>query len=852
MSEMKRCSECGAQLPADAPGGHCIQCILRFGLTTLDEAAGPEESPPGPEEKGVAWAEKAGDRIGRYKLLEQIGEGGCGIVYLAEQEEPVRRRVALKIIKVGMDTRNVIARFEAERQALAMMDHANIAKVLDGGATERGRPYFVMELVSGVRLTDFCDRKQLSIRHRLEPFVAVCHAIQHAHQKGIIHRDIKPSNILMSDEAQPVPKVIDFGIAKATDQRLTDKTLFTAFEHFLGTPAYMSPEQAQLTGGDIDTRSDIYSLGAVLYELLTGTTPFRTTVHDGTGLDELRRAIREKDPPRPSACLSALATPDLAEVASCRQIHPERLIHELRGDLDWIVMKALEKERSRRYETANGLRVDIQRYLADEPVVARPPSTVYRFHKLVRRNRLAFGAAAAVLAALILGLAVSVSLFLREREARHRAVVAEKLQSDLRLQAEAASQEQAKLRMEAQANQQKAQTEAAKSEQVAQLLKNMLKGVGPSVALGRDTTLLREILDKSAASARQDLTNQPEAAMEVFSTLATTYDDLGLDEQMEDTARQALSSARAAFGQEHPAVARALRQVGYALSNRGKLDEAEPFIQEALRQQRKLLGPESSDAADSLRTLANLRWAQGKLADAEAFHRQALAIRRKLSNGPEPLLAESMNDLAGVLTNEGELADAESMYRESLGMARALFGNEHPTLAVSMNNLATVLRRQGKQAEAEALFRETLALQKKLFGNEHPTLAVTLNNLALLLRMQGKLSEAESMQREALAIEQKLLGLEHPQTAVSLRNLGNILRDRGQLDEAETVLRSALATQKKLLGNDSPEVATSLEALSLVLEQQGKLSDAEALKRQSVSIREKTSAQPASSPAAGP
>jgi len=842
MSEIKRCSECGASLPADAPGGHCIQCILLLGLTSHDEVQGHEESAAVPEDQLVARTEKPGDRIGRYKLLEKIGEGGCGIVYLADQEQPVRRRVALKIIKLGMDTRTVIARFEAERQALALMDHRNIAKVLDGGATETGRPYFVMELVSSVRLTEYCDRKQLSIRQRLELFMQVCQAIQHAHQKGIIHRDIKPSNLLMSDEAQPVPKVIDFGIAKAIDQRLTDKTLFTAFEHFLGTPAYMSPEQAQLNSADIDTRSDIYSLGAVLYELLTGTTPFRTTVHDGTGLDELRRTIREKDPPRPSACLNAMSKPDLAKVASQRQIHPERLIHELRGDLDWIVMKALEKERSRRYETANGLRMDIQRYLAEEPVVARPPSTVYRFHKLVRRNKLAFGSAAAVLAALILGLAVSSSLFLREREARHRAVVAEKLQSELRLQAETAGQEQARLRIQAQADQKKAQTEAAKSEQVAQLLKNMLKGVGPSVALGRDTTMLRDILDKCAASVGQDLTNQPEAAMEVFSTLAGTYDDLGLDEQMENMARQALSCGRAIFGQEHPAVARALRLVGYALSNRGKLDQAEPFIQEALRQQRKLLGPESSDAADSLRTLANLRWAQGKLADAEALHREAIAIRRKLSNNPDPLLAESINDLAGVLTNEGKLAEAESMYRESLGMARALFGNEHPTLAVSMNNLATVLRREGKPAEAEALFRETLALQKKLFGNEHPTLAVSLNNLALLLRLQGKLSEAESMQREALAIEQKLLGPEHPQTAVSLRNLGNILRDRGQLDEAETVLRSALATQQKLLGNESPEVATSLEALSLVLERQGKLSDAEALKRQSVAIREKTSA----------
>src|ERR1041385_4956355 len=331
MSVAKTCTDCGAELPADAPGGHCVRCILQFGLTTHDEPE-QEESQASLGDRSASLTEKPGDRIGRFKLLEQIGEGGCGIVYLAEQEAPVRRQVALKIIKLGMDTRNVVARFEAERQALALMEHPNIAKVLDGGAAENGRPYFVMELVKGVRITEYCDQKRLSIRKRLALFVQVCQAIQHAHQKGIIHRDIKPSNILVLDGATPIPKVIDFGIAKATDQRLTDKTLFTAFEHFLGTPAYMSPEQAELNSADIDTRSDIYSLGAVLYELLTGTTPFRTTVHDATGYDELRRAIREKDPPRPSTCLGALLKPELGLTADRRQLAPERLIHELRGD----------------------------------------------------------------------------------------------------------------------------------------------------------------------------------------------------------------------------------------------------------------------------------------------------------------------------------------------------------------------------------------------------------------------------------------------------------------------------------------------------------------------------------------
>jgi serine/threonine protein kinase len=352
--------------------------------------------------------EKAGDKIGRYKLLQQIGEGGCGVVYMADQEEPVRRRVALKVIKLGMDTKQVIARFEAERQALALMDHPNIAKVLDAGATESGRPYFVMELVHGIRITDYCDQNNLPTRERLNLFNQVCHAIQHAHQKGIIHRDIKPSNILVTmHDGVPVPKVIDFGIAKATEQRLTDKTLFTAFEQFMGTPAYMSPEQAEMSGLGIDARSDIYALGVLLYELLTGKTPFDAKELLQAGLDEMRRTIREKEPARPSTCLSTMLDADLTTVAKHRQADPSKLTHLLRGDLDWIVMKTLEKDRTRRYETANGLAADIQRHLQNEPVTARPPSNLYRFQKLVRRNKLAFAAASAVAIALILGFGVS-------------------------------------------------------------------------------------------------------------------------------------------------------------------------------------------------------------------------------------------------------------------------------------------------------------------------------------------------------------------------------------------------------------------------------------------------------------
>jgi serine/threonine protein kinase len=347
--------------------------------------------------------ERPGTKIGPYKLMEQIGEGGFGLVFVAEQTQPVRRKVALKIIKPGMDSKQVIARFEAELQALALMDHPNIAHVLDAGATESGRPYFVMELVRGIRITDYCDQNQLTPNERLELFVSVCQAIQHAHHKGIIHRDIKPSNVLVtSHDGKPVAKVIDFGVAKAIHQHLTERTLYTNFAQMIGTPLYMSPEQAEMSGLDIDTRSDIYSLGVLLYELLTGTTPLERSRFATEAYDEIRRVIREEEPPKPSQRLSSSDT--LPSLAANRKTEPAKLSRMFKGELDWIVMKALEKDRTRRYETANGLARDIQRYLANEMVEARPPSTVYRLRKFASKNKMALITAAAIAVLLVAGI----------------------------------------------------------------------------------------------------------------------------------------------------------------------------------------------------------------------------------------------------------------------------------------------------------------------------------------------------------------------------------------------------------------------------------------------------------------
>lgn len=376
-------------------------------------------------------------RIGRYRLLEKIGEGGCGVVYTAEQQEPVRRRVALKIIKLGMETRSVIARFEAERQALAMMDHPNIARVFDAGATDRGSPYFVMELVDGVKITDYCDQHRLSLNQRLDLFITLCHAIQHAHHKGVVHGDVKPSNILVTtQDGSPLPKVIDFGISKATEIHLVDRALFTAYTQFVGTPTYMSPEQAQMGGMDIDTRSDIYSLGVLLYELLTGHTPFDSKALLSSGIDEMRRILREKEPPSPSARLRALPKEEQRRIADLRRTDVVELQRALQGDMDWILTKALEKDRRRRYETANGLAMDVRRHLDHEPVLARPPSLTYRMGKTFRRNRVAFVATAAVLTSLVIGTTVSTWLFLKERQMRQRAVAAEQQQARLRFDAE--------------------------------------------------------------------------------------------------------------------------------------------------------------------------------------------------------------------------------------------------------------------------------------------------------------------------------------------------------------------------------------------------------------------------------
>ena len=807
------------QLPSDqradyvtAASGHDAALLESVeGLLAAHERdGGPLEAPAvRPSRKTIVLSlpptEKPGDKIGHYKILQLIGEGGCGSVYMAEQEKPVRRRVALKVIKLGMDTKNVVARFEAERQALALMDHPNIAKVFDAGATETGRPYFVMELVRGIKITDYCDQNNLSTSERLKLFGEVCRAIQHAHQKGIIHRDIKPSNILVTlHDGVPVPKVIDFGIAKATDQRLTDKTVFTEFEQFIGTPAYMSPEQAEMSSLDIDTRSDIYSLGVLLYELLTSHTPFDPKELFAAGLDAMRRAIREQEPTKPSLRLSTMLESDLTTVAKQRHSAAPKLIHLVKGDLDWIVMKALEKDRTRRYETATSFAGDIEHFLKSEPVIARPPTALYRFQKLVRRNKVGFAAGTAVALSIIAGLVVSTWLFFQEKEARR---VADR--------------------------------EAIRSQQVALFLEDMLKGVGPGVALGHDTTLIREILDKTVARVTTDLKDQPQIQAEICNTLGEVYRALGQSGKAEQLHRNARSLQGLARDVKRGDVAVSLNDLALVLRDQGKFAEAEALQREALNMRRKLYGNEHPEVADSVNNLALVLRHEGKLTEAEKLHRDALAMQRKLFGNEHLAVATSLNNLALALRDEGKSAEAEPYFRESLDIQKKILGDNQPGLAITLDNLAFTLREEGKLDEAETLERRSLEMQRKLFGQEHPSVATALNDLAMILTAQNKFADAEKLHREALAMRRKLLGNDHPEVAASLNNLALLLRQEKKLDEAERSARDALTMRKMFYGDEHIAVASTLNTLALVFRDEGKLTEAETSFREAIEMDRK-------------
>ncbi|HKX61511.1 MAG TPA: serine/threonine-protein kinase, partial [Verrucomicrobiae bacterium] len=650
-----------------------------------------------------------GTVIGRYKLLEKIGEGGFGIVYMAEQREPVKRKVALKIIKPGMDTRQVVARFEAERQALALMDHPHIAKVLDAGATDTGRPYFVMELVRGMPITKFCDENQATTEERLELFMAVCSAIQHAHQKGVIHRDIKPNNVLITmHDDRPVPKVIDFGIAKATQQELTDKTIFTRYHEFLGTPAYMSPEQTQLSGLDIDTRTDIYSLGVLLYELLTGHTPFDAQELLSGGYDEMRSRIRDQEPIKPSTKLNTLSVKDRALAARKRRSDPKHLSRLLRGDLDWIVMKALEKDRARRYESASAFAQDIRRYLSDEPAMAVAPSFGYRLRKFARRHRRALPVAGAFTALLLLATAVSSRLAWQARREAARA-----------------------------------RTEASTAEAVTRFLNEDLFAMARPEYEPESEITLRSLLDRASQELPGALATQPLVAAAIHGTLGRAYGNIGRHDAADQHLQKALSLYQHELGERHEKTLRAMLEVARGLEARGYTTPALPVAEKARELAQAEFGP---DHPLTIQCLDRLAWNYGLLKrrhESLQAATQAWQTAQRVLPSPETAVYSSLYLLARQHGREGRFEQGEAMLRQAWHAHEMRLGTNHARTFRTYTGLAAYyLDHRQKLDEAERLNLNALDAQRRLFGEGHRSVLTVRGNLALLYEVSGRFSEA--------------------------------------------------------------------------------------------------------------
>jgi len=729
--------------------------------------------------------------MGPYLLLRKLGEGGMGQVWLAQQSVPVKRQVALKLIRAGMYDDSVLQRFRSERQSLAIMDHPAIAKVFDAGATADGQPYFVMEYVRGLPITTYCDEKLLGMRQRLELFMKVCEGVQHAHQKAIIHRDLKPANILVVEvDGKPTPRIIDFGLAKALTPGKAGETTMTRLGGFVGTPGYMSPEQADSSIGDVDTRTDVYSLGVVLYALLTGFLPFDVEEMRNKSVVEMLRELREVDPPAPSTKVKTDS--DLAaKHAERRAIATGQFVKMLRGDLDWITMKAIEKDRTRRYGSPSELAADIERYLQHEPVLARPASPVYRIQKYARRHWIGVSVASG-LALLLIGFAgvqaVELRRITRERDRANR---------------------------------------------ITDFMTSMFNVSDPSQARG-NTITAREILDKASNEIGTGLSKDPELQAQLMFVMGEVYKDLGLYPQALNLLRQATTTQRRVLGSENRDTLKTKNELAETLEKSGQLPEAEELGRENAALAVRAFGAKDRQTLVAMTNLGIFLEDEGRFQEAERTLRDALGRAESALGADDIVTRKARQDLALVLTDMGNFTEAERVSRAELEIDRATLGPDHPQTLDAMNNLAVAFADQGRLADAEQIERDMLSIQMRVHGPEHPDTLRSMDNLGARISDQGRYEEAEKMQSESLAIEKRILGTEHPQTLGNMANLVNTYAGEHRYAEAEKLAEETIAIDRRVFGEDNPNTALDLYNLACVKAEEGRRDEALALLRQSV------------------